>query len=362
MKRIIASILIAATLLSLGSCKKSADKKASEKNNTIEATPVELNVNDIKLGENMGRKLFLYDDFSQYVTVGQYKGIEYNKAETTLTDDEVTDHINQMLIQSGLTQNKEVTDRPVEDGDVVNIDFVGKKDGVAFEGGSAEGHDLEIGSGSFIDGFESGLIGANIGETKNLNLKFPDDYDNTELAGADVVFEVKINSISEVVASELTDELVTSATASEYTNVADFKAYMKEELEIQLVEEKVLTPIFESCTYNTLPQTELDYFYAFSVDVYVNQGMSADDEAVKSASDDAAERYVKYYLMYFAIAKAENITITEDEFKLELKNYMEQNGFSTVEEGLEDIDLDAFYISLVYQKVADVILGSAVAK
>ena len=156
--------------------------------------------------------------------------------------------------------------------------------------------------------------------------------------------------------------MVTSATGSEYTNVADFKAYMKNELEAQLVEEKVLTPAFKNCTYNTLPQTELDYFYSFSLDVYVNQGMSAEDEAVKQASTEASEHYVKYYLMYFAIAQSEGITITEDEFKLKIKEFIEQKGFESLEAGLADIDFDAFYISLIYEKVANVIIGTAVGK
>lgn len=362
MKRIIASLLILITLISFGGCAKNNKKTEKKESTDIQAKPLEIDVNDIVLGENMGRKLFLYDDFFQYITIGQYKNIEYNKAETTLTDEEVIGHINEMLVSSGLTQQKPVTDRAVQDGDIVNIDFVGKKDGVAFEGGTAQGQDLEIGSDTFIDGFESGLIGGAIGETKILNLTFPENYSNTELAGAAVVFEVKINSISEKVAADLTDELVTSATGSEYTNVADFKAYMKNELEAQLVEEKVLTPAFKNCTYNTLPQTELDYFYSFSLDVYVNQGMSAEDEAVKQASTEASEHYVKYYLMYFAIAQSEGITITEDEFKLKIKEFIEQKGFESLEAGLADIDFDAFYISLIYEKVANVIIGSAVGK
>mgnify|MGYP000361561996 FL=1 len=123
-----------------------------------------------------------------------------------VTDTDVEDSINSTL-QTKSTQN-DITDRPAQEGDVVTIDYEGKKDGVAFDGGTAQDQQLELGSGSFIDGFEDGIVGHNIGETFDLNLTFPEDYKSEDLAGQAVVFTVTLDKISEVIVPELTDELV----------------------------------------------------------------------------------------------------------------------------------------------------------
>ena len=124
--------------------------------------------------------------YSKYVELGDYKGIEYTMDVAEVTDDQVNQQIDSFL--DGLAETEEVTDRAVEDGDTVNIDFTGTKDGEEFEGGSSEGYDLVIGSGSFIDGFEDGLIGHEIGDEVSLDLTFPEEYpQNEDLAGQDVV-------------------------------------------------------------------------------------------------------------------------------------------------------------------------------
>ncbi|MDE7257698.1 MAG: FKBP-type peptidyl-prolyl cis-trans isomerase, partial [Lachnospiraceae bacterium] len=115
----------------------------------------------------------------------------------------------QYYILPNYTTTEEVTGRAVENGDTANIDFVGYIDGEAFDGGTGTGYDLTIGAHQFIDGFEDGLIGVNIGETVSLNLKFPDPYErNPDLAGVPVIFEVTVNSISKQVTPELNDEFV----------------------------------------------------------------------------------------------------------------------------------------------------------
>ena len=142
------------------------------------------------------------DEMDQYIKVGEYKGLDVQEDVQEVTDSDID-----IQIQTNLSQNLvEVEDEnaEVKNGDVVNIDYEGKKDGVAFDGGTAEGFDLTIGSGSFIDGFEDGLIGAKKGETRDLNLTFPENYQAEELAGQDVVFTVKINAIKTT--PELTEE------------------------------------------------------------------------------------------------------------------------------------------------------------
>ena len=134
-------------------------------------------------------------DLTKYVTLGEYKGITVEVQSPEVSEAEVDAYIQ--YVTSSMPATEEVTGRPVQEGDTVNIDYAGKyaDSGEAFDGGTAQGYDLVIGSHSFIDGFEDGLIGANIGDTLDLNLTFPEDYGHSELAGVDVIFTVTVNSI-----------------------------------------------------------------------------------------------------------------------------------------------------------------------
>ena len=145
------------------------------------------------------------------VTLGEYKGIEVVMESTDVTDAEIQVRLDNFVASNATVE--EITDRTdVQDGDVANIDYVGKIDGEAFDGGSAEGTDLTIGSGTFIDGFEEQLVGATVGETIDINVTFPENYTSKDLAGKEATFTVTINSIGKSVTPELTDELVAANT------------------------------------------------------------------------------------------------------------------------------------------------------
>ena len=149
------------------------------------------------------------------VKLGEYKGIAVTVTEASVTDEEVENQIQQVL--NSKAEYREV-DRAAQTGDQVNIDYKGLLDGEAFEGGTAEGYDLTLGSGSFIDGFEDGLVGAVKGDQKDLNLTFPDPYpNNPDLAGKAVVFEVTVNAVKERSVPELTDEFVASVSPDDGT-------------------------------------------------------------------------------------------------------------------------------------------------
>lgn len=149
------------------------------------------------------------------VKLGEYKGIAVTVTEASVTDEEVENQIQQVL--NSKAEYREV-DRAAQTGDQVNIDYKGLLDGEAFEGGTAEGYDLTLGSGSFIDGFEDGLVGAVKGDQKDLNLTFPDPYPkNPDLAGKAVVFEVTVNAVKERSVPELTDEFVASVSPDDGT-------------------------------------------------------------------------------------------------------------------------------------------------
>ena len=182
--------------------------------------------------------------------LADYKGLEYNKMDTDVTDAEIDERVKEFLKNFP----EKITDRAVKKGDTVNIDYIGKKDGVAFDGGTANGTDLTIGSGLFIPGFEDGLIDKKPGETVELNLKFPDDYKNSEeLKGAKVVFTVKINYIAGDIPKELTDKLVKANT--EFKTTAEYKSDIKTKKEFQfeiLDEEKENLSISEKLLFENI--------------------------------------------------------------------------------------------------------------
>ena len=163
------------------------------------------------------------------VKLGKYKGIDLSIDKVEVTDEEVDAQVNSILASNPNSQD--ITDRAVENGDIANIDYEGKKDGVAFDGGTAKGYDLHIGSGSFIPGFEDGVVGMKIGETKDIKLTFPEDYQSTELAGKEVIFTVKVNSIKVETPATLDDAWVEKYTNGKQKTVADFKESTRKEIE-----------------------------------------------------------------------------------------------------------------------------------
>lgn len=257
--------------------------------------------------------------------LGDYKGIELTAAEhVTIGDEDVMDYIETSILPN---YTEEVTDA-IKDGDVANIDYEGKKDGVAFTGGTATGYDLSIGSGSFIDGFESGLIGHKAGETVDLNLKFPEDYTAEELAGQEVVFTVKINSVQRQ--QELTDKLA-QAVSDECRTVADLKDYVRDYLQAeQDLNEKstlyydAIAAVLESCevapTEEAITYTVNSYVKNYADSVQNTYGIDigtmlsyygASLEEFIDSYSTYAEESVRQRLVLQEIAKKENITVTD---------------------------------------------------
>ena len=196
------------------------------------------------------------------IKISNYKEVEVAEVAKPgeITDEDVESSIQATL--EAQAETKEVTDRPVESGDTVNIDFLGKINGEAFEGGSAEGYPLTIGSGTFIEGFEDSIIGHKIGETFDWEGTFPEDYPQENLAGADVVFTITVNSISVEEVPELTDELV-KTLSEDSTTVAEYKEEVKKDLEEQAqtnydftLQQNAWQAVLENTEVNEYPQGE----------------------------------------------------------------------------------------------------------
>lgn len=263
------------------------------------------------------------------IVLGDYKGLRLTKTVGQVTEEEVDSYI-----QSQATA-EEVTDEnaAVQDGDTVNIDYVGKIDGREFDGGSAQGSVLVIGSDTFIDGFEDGLIGMKKGETKDLNLTFPDDYGNTDVAGKAVVFTVTLNSISR--APEQDDAWVSSYTDGKYTSMDDYRAYMKESLQEgndeaadQQLNSDAWEQIEKTCTFLKLPKSYIEEGseefeknvtsqaeqYNATLDDFITQnGLTA--EEYKTRKEQYGRYTAESRLLLEALMKAEQLTDDSQEYK-----------------------------------------------
>lgn len=279
---------------------------------------------------------------SDYIEkLANYKGVEYTKVDTVVTDAEVEEKVKEFL----KNYPEKITDREIKKGDTVNIDYEGKKDGVAFDGGTAAGFDLNIGSGNFIPGFEDGLIGKKPGETVDLNLTFPADYHSEELKGAKVVFTVKINYIIGEAPKKLTDELVKENT--EFATSADYETDIRKKLEEskqdaakESVQREVIDKVVTESAVKSVPKEVEDKYhqqimnywnnlaaqYGLELkDIVTNQFKLTEEEFEKEVKSQA-ESSAKQLVVVKAIAEAEKLEVSDSEYQDALNSYYERSG------------------------------------
>lgn len=282
------------------------------------------------------------------VTLGDYKGIKLDKVEYNVTVDDVQAEIDRARKQAG--RRVEVTDRAVENGDIVNLDYSGSADGVKFDGGTAQGQELVIGSGSFIPGFEDGMVGMNIGETKDITVKFPENYHAENLAGKDAVFTVTVNKIEKEELPELNDEF--AKEVSKFDTLDEYRADVEKRLTEENTrradaenENKLVEAIVNNASVeipSCMIEHQLDHIveemrYRLS---YMYRGMKLEDylkytggtiEELREARKADAERDVKTRLTLEAIVKAENLDVTDAEVEAEIVRMAQAQGKSADE-------------------------------
>lgn len=262
------------------------------------------------------------------VKISAYKGIKIKEYAYTVKDEEIDAELNRLLDRNA--RKVEVTDRPAQNGDIVTIDFVGTVDGVKFDGGEAEGFDLTLGSGQFIPGFEDQVVGMNIGESKDVNVTFPENYQAENLKGKAAVFAVKVHKIQGKELPELNDEFIKDATGSE--SVDAYKAKTKERLQKQAdkrATDATENSILEEIAKNTeveIPQAMIDREIDGLVQKFeyqlMYQGLKLQDylDFLKTTMADfrknyeeSAKKNVLHQLIISQLIKDENIEATEDE-------------------------------------------------
>ncbi|HHW7841764.1 TPA: trigger factor [Staphylococcus aureus] len=309
------------------------------------------------------------------VKLGDYKGLEIEKQETELSHDELQEAIDHSLGHLAEMVVKE--DGVVENGDTVNIDFSGSVDGEEFEGGQAEGYDLEIGSGSFIPGFEEQLEGMKVDEEKDVVVTFPEEYHAEELAGKEATFKTKVNEIKFKEVPELTDEIANELDA-EANTVDEYKENLRKRLAEQkatdaenVEKEEAITKATDNTTIDipeAMVNTELDRMVSEFAQRIQQQGLDLqtyfqisgqDESQLREQMKDDAEQRVKTNLTLTAIAEAEKIEATDEDIDKELEKMSKQFNIS-----VEDIkntlgNTDIIKNDVRIQKVIDLLRDNA---
>lgn len=275
------------------------------------------------------------------VGLGKYKGVEIDKVEFSVSDEEVDAEIRREQ-EKNATYN-EVTDRPVKDGDRIRLDFEGSVDGVPFDGGKGEDYPLTIGSNSFIPGFEEQLVGMNIDEVRDITVTFPEDYTSKDLAGKEAVFNCKILGITEKVLPELNDEFADDV--SEFDNMEDYRADVRKNLEVRKEksartekENAVIDAIIADAEINipepmimTQQEQIVDEFaqqlqaQGLSIDQYFTYTGGSREKMLESVKDQAIKR-IKTRLIMETIVREENIEATDEDFEEELQKLADAYG------------------------------------
>lgn len=309
---------------------------------------------------------------SDIVTLGEYKGLELERTVEPVTDEMIDAHIDEVLESS----KEDVGDGPVAEGDVATIDFEGKKDGEAFEGGTSEDYPLEIGSGSFIPGFEDGVVGMKKGETKDIEVTFPENYGSEDLAGQDAVFTVTVKSIERK--PELTEEWVQKNT--DVDSIDAYRAQVREELEGEAeaaadsaLRQQAFQKVFENSTFEEIPKEDSDpikesqieyvktyasYFGMEFEDFLSAQGFT--EETFEEEAAGYAENQAKVLYICQAIIDAENITITDEEGEELMADYMVQYGVDTLEALREALNGgDEVDKAIVTEKALQIVIENA---
>lgn len=326
-----------------------------------------------EITEEKGALLTFSTDVWPEVTLGEYKGLEAEKDPTDVSDEEVEREIERLRKQNARMVS---VDRAAENGDTVNIDYAGTKDGVAFEGGTAQGYNLVLGSNSFIPGFEEKLIGIKAEEERDLDLTFPEEYHSKELAGQAVVFHVKCN---EVKYEELPAVDNDFAQDNDYDDLDAMKKSIVERLEKS--KETVAQNAFTDRLVNAavanmtadIPESMIEEKMDSLMDEYnryiSSQGMPFEKylqmmgttyENFRATTRPAAETQTRTEVLLDAVAKAENIEVTEEDFNAEYDKMAETYSMKA-EDIKKYVDTEALKAQILHDKALAVIRDSGVA-
>ena len=310
------------------------------------------------------------------IKISVYKGVEVDKVDkpSEVTDDDVNTQIQSVLDENSTTE--EVTDRAVKKGDTATIDFVGKMNGEAFDGGSSTDYPLEIGSNTFIDGFEDSIIGHNAGDTFDWNGKFPENYGSSDLAGKDVTFTITVKSISKKKTPKLTDKFV-KKVSKESKTVKEYKKQVRDSLVSDKKSEAEQTN--QETLWNKIMDnaTQLKDFSEADIKKEVSNikienkemagyfGMSVSDfieQYYEMSLEDYAKENLKKQCVQDLLLKENNIEITDADVDEEIQYYIDELGYKDKKEVLSAISEEEIHSELQYTKLMDALMKETTIK
>ncbi len=331
------------------------------------------NLTDMQISDDNIVTLTLTTEVYPEVTLGQYKGLEVEKAEVTVSDAQVQAELDRMAQNVAST---ETVDRPAQMGDTANIDFEGFDNGVPFEGGKGDNFDLKLGSGSFVPGFEEQIVSMSAGEEKDIDITFPQDY-HADLAGKAVVFHVKVNKITETQVPEMDDEF--AKDVSEFDTLEALKADIRAKA-LEKAEKNAQTSFENACVEkaaenttvdipNALVERELDvqmerFAYQLQMGGYTMEQyakmMGGDVNTMRNAFRPGAQKQARISVTLEKIAEVENVAVTEEDIAAELESLAKQYELE-VEKVKEMVPAEELNESLKTRKAVQIIVDSAVA-
>ena len=345
--------VVLALALSMSLMTGCGDNKKSDIKNTTQATS-----SDAEAGEDIDDYV---DRYAQNVELGNYKGIEYEKTSVEVTDDEVQSKVDAFV--DGLATYDKDTTSEAKNGDTVNIDFVGTVDGEEFDGGNTNGsgYDLVLGSGSFIDGFEDQIVGHKAGDTFVVKVTFPENYGSDNLNGKDAEFKTTLNYIKIDKPATYNDELVANNT--DYKTTKEYEESVRNDLKdskeataLAAAQNDVMVNVINNCTINNLSKEDVqanadkiisslksqaeNYGVDYATYIYYYYGYD-DEDSFADYVYQVCEESEKEKMVVCAVAKAEGITVTDDETDTYIANYAKKNNVDedSIRSNLTDVEI-----------------------
>lgn len=379
-KRLVLLCMAGIAAFSMGACggkKTDADRGTSEVSDVTDASEEGTGPSQSAGTDRTGDRVSDRDDYvgirdldiDEYITLADYKNMTVTAAGPAVDEGSIENYINSVLLVGN------ITNRSVEKGDVVNIDYVGRADGEEFQGGSAEGYRLGIGSNAFIPGFEEGLVGVMPGETVDLNLTFPENYPGADMAGREVVFTVTVNGIeasaeyADVTVEEMEDMGLAYRTKEELWE-AGKKAVEDNAAEVLAANSKnaIMQKLLEDSTAKSIPdylveeevqnnnfymESLANSVYGMDLETFVTQAGGMTMEEYNAQLDEMCSGTIKQYLVMEAVARAEGIEVTEDMINKKASEEAEEYGYDSAQALIDEAGYTTYRMYIVQEKVLD---------